>query len=58
MGLVLIMPITMKMGERNKDEDDFIYYPNVLKNEWYQMALQSIGASQIFQVFPKNGHFI
>lgn len=34
-----------KCGERIKDEDDFIYCPkcgNVLKNDWYQMALQSI----------------
>ena len=34
-----------KCDLRFKDEDDFIYCPNcgeVLKNDWYQMALQSI----------------
>ena len=34
-----------KCDIRFKDEDDFIYCPNcgdVLKNDWYQMALQSI----------------
>ena len=34
-----------KCDVRFKDEDDFIYCPycgNVLKNDWYQMSLQSI----------------
>ena len=34
-----------KCDMRFKDEDDFIYCPNcgnVLKNDWYQMDLQSI----------------
>ena len=34
-----------KCDLRFKDEDDYIYCPNcgdVLKNDWYQMSLQSI----------------
>ena len=44
-----------KCGERIKDEDDFIYCPkcgNVLKNDWYQMALQSI--EKFLKNFSKN----
>lgn len=41
-----------KCGKRIKDEDDFLFCPNcgtVLKNDWYQMSLESIVK------FLKNG---